>query len=257
MVYVDQLICKNCNTPVKTGMFCAAPSYCRYEYMHKIRNPKLSKIINLKSINFYYLLGLIATDGNLHKAKGYGIEINIHTKDKNLLKKIQKMYGGSLKDKKDNTTVWYISYKPFYDYLCSIGITPAKSLTLDVVNFFNNLTSVQKNAFIRGVVDGDGGVRIYNQTNPKYPTKTRQYLVFDIVSGSKVFLDMLAKYINAELKENILNVKKEKTIYAVRSFAKYKPIKILDLLYKNIGNNLKMDRKYNTYKLYKKTLHIT
>lgn len=244
MVNVDVKKCKNCEQKISSGNFCKKPSYCRYEYMHKIRNPKTVKILNEKDDTFFYLLGLIATDGHLHK-HCYGIEITLNKKDKKVLQLIKKKYGGSIKLKKDNTVVWYISYKPFYDFCCEIGITPAKSKSINVNNFFYNLKLTEQISFLRGVLDGDGGVRTYNN-----------YLSFEICSGSQMFLNMIKDFINNTLKENIVTLKwenKAKAFY-IKSYAKFKPIKILNLIYSNASDKLKLDRKYNVYLNYTEKL---
>ncbi len=255
MVYVDHQ-CHECGKKIKgKGKYCARPEYCRVLALHKKRNPKITTILNNKDDNFYYLLGLISADGHLHK-NDYGIEITFNNKDRHTLEQIFKKYGGSIRDKKDNTVIWCVSYKPFYDYLLNIGITPAKSNTLNVVKFFQHLNRDEKIAFIRGVLDGDGGVRVYEYQNKnKYSRKIYSYLSFDICSNSKIFIETIAEFLNSELNEQLLNVTYEPKAraYYIKSYARFKPIRILDLIYSTLANNICIHRKYNMYMTYKQT----
>lgn len=243
--------CLLCNRPFskkRKGKFCPSPSYCRYDNNLRLKNPKIIKLVEEKDNNFFYLLGLIASDGHLH-SKAYGVEITVNTKDVQVLFEIQNIYGGAITNKKDNTTIWRISYKPFYDYLLSIGITTLKSLDLNIENFFATLTLEQKKNFVRGVIDGDGGVRVY-QYFSNYTQRAECNLHFDVCSGSEVFLQTIANFINKEFEDNKVNVKfepKAKAFY-IKANGGLKPVRILEFIYSSYSkNNIGMHRKYYTF----------
>jgi hypothetical protein len=214
----------------------------------KRRNPKIVNLIENKDSNFYYLLGLIASDGHLH-SKAYGVEITVNTKDIGVLFEIQHLYGGSITNKKDNTSIWRVSYKPFYDYLIEIGITTLKSLTLNIDTFFDNLTDSNKKHFVRGVLDGDGGVRVYEYLN-KRTQSLFCYLHLDICSGSEIFLETIAKFINKHFQTNIVNVRyepKAKAFYIKKNGSRL-PLEILEFLYSSYTPDcIGMHRKYYTF----------
>jgi hypothetical protein len=109
------------------------------------------------SSNFAYAIGLIASDGWLSKESGrigFGSkEIEMMNNFKaalSLENKIGRHARGGEKEKK----YFYINFrnKVFYDFLITIGITPAKSRTIKSVivadEFFSD--------FLRGLFDGDG-----------------------------------------------------------------------------------------------------
>jgi hypothetical protein len=264
MLHVDPLIkkCQMCGIPLmvrnKKSKFCPVPAYCRYDNQQRKRNPKIVNLMQNRDSNFYYLLGLIASDGHLH-SNSYGVEITINTKDINVLFEIQNLYGGAITNKKDHTSIWRVSYKPFYEYLLSIGITTLKSLTLNIEKFFNSLSSDNKIHFIRGIVDGDGGVRVYEYFN-KRRNQLTCYLHFDICSGSENLLKTIANFINNQFKQSLVNVKyesKAKAFY-IKKVGAILPINLLEFLYSNFSKNcIGINRKYYTFISYKQFYNNT
>src|SRR5213593_2617553 len=89
-----------------------------------------------------YAIGLIATDGTLSRD---GRHLAITSKDRDLLELIRAYH----------RMQW--SNRVFYDWLRSIGLTPAKTFTLGPVaipeEYFPD--------FFRGCIDGDGSVVVY------------------------------------------------------------------------------------------------
>src|SRR6185436_18193595 len=112
---------------------------------------------NLKPEVLWYVVGLIATDGNLSSD---GRHIFIVSKDIDYLlsvkaalglkTKIGRKVGGYSGEKKYG--VIQIGDVNFYRYLLSVGLIPKKSLTLGKLNIPNEYF----NDFLRGVIDGDG-----------------------------------------------------------------------------------------------------
>lgn len=242
--YIDT-VCLNCGNHIKKSMysksngFCPRPSYCRYEYMHKQRDPKGCAILDNKNDpDFYYLLGLIATDGDIThpsqgKNRGYNCNINLNKIDEDVIFKIKEKFGGNYRYNHDNTIRWSLRNKKFNDYLISIGIGCNKSKTLDVSNWFFELDFKNQIHFLRGVIDGDGSVGIYKSGR-----------CFSICSGSKQFHIMLKKFL-FQISSEGLNEDIHDTYIYIKYTNKHM-CKILDLIYENI-NNIHISRKYNTY----------
>lgn len=133
-----------------------------------------------------YLTGFIAADGCLVKQKN-GIEIGLAIKDKNHLQWIssQLIYENYiLKLSKQNMLVRFrVALPRLYQYCLDMGITPAKSLTLDV-----NLDGKSEEFiwyFLRGVIDGDGCI---------YYSSILACCSIRICSASLKFVETLQKY---------------------------------------------------------------
>jgi hypothetical protein len=147
---------------------------------------RLSKVKIEWSPAFAYAIGLLATDGNLSPD---GRHLNLTTKDEDLVMQFKKCLnltnkigrksrGANLADKK--YYVIQFGDKNFYEYLVSIGITPAKSKTL------NKLDIPQKYFidFFRGCVDGDGSITTHMHPESKHPQ-----LRIRLYSASRLFLE--------------------------------------------------------------------
>jgi intein-encoded DNA endonuclease-like protein len=98
-----------------------------------------------------YWIGILATDGCCQKNKS--VVLAVSKKDIELLNKFKNFLGGNVNIIKDPKDIVRISFRnpEIYTYLNSIGISPNKSLTLDIkipLNF----------DIIRGIIDGDGSV---------------------------------------------------------------------------------------------------
>jgi len=119
-------------------------------------------VINLGNTapeHFWYLVGLIATDGNLSID---GRHIVITSKDVDFLEQIKVTLGLSnkitMKGRGGNPEKKYgmlsLGDVRLYKYLVSIGLTPKKSLTIGALeipdSYFRD--------FFRGVIDGDGNI---------------------------------------------------------------------------------------------------
>src|SRR3989338_11392397 len=95
--------------------------------------PHTRKTLNFKDKDLWYLVGLIAADGNLSSD---GRHMNVTAKDKNFLEAIKKATGlkNEIGIKKNGAGAAshqiQFANRDFYDFLLSIGLTPNKSLTL-------------------------------------------------------------------------------------------------------------------------------
>ena len=125
------------------------------------------------SADVAYVVGLIATDGNLGRKKA---TMSIVSKDTDLLETVRRCLGLVAPIKphvggygtKCHHIVW--RDRPFYDWLLGIGLTPAKSLTLGPLaipdEYFPD--------FFRGCIDGDGSVSTY--TDRYHAAKSERYV---------------------------------------------------------------------------------
>jgi len=156
--------CKTCAKEIlreksNKNVFCSRQCILFY------KDPKQEKILEKSNDNdFYYLLGLIATDGYISKKenkKSQRCNISLHKNDEQVLLDIQKNYGGKIyKFYKANKNVirWQILNQKFINYIESTGISNNKSLTLNIQKWFKTLNKQQKLSFIHGVIDGDGSI---------------------------------------------------------------------------------------------------
>ena len=153
------------------------------------RGPKAKQNLLLKwSSNFAYAIGLIVSDGCLSKD---GRHIDLTSKDLEMIVNFQKALntnyligrksGGKTREK-EYFMVQFSNVR-FYNFLCSIGIMPAKSKTITEVDvpdkyFFD---------FLRGLFDGDG--TIYSYWDPRWKSSFMYYVSF--VSASEAFVAWL------------------------------------------------------------------
>lgn len=120
----------------------------------------------VKNADLWYIIGYIATDGYLSID---GRHINITSKDREHLYKIksalnlENIIGRKYREKNDEKRFSQLQFGDikFYKYLQKIGFTPKKSLTLGELNINNNFF----NDFLRGVIDGDGNISTWINSN--------------------------------------------------------------------------------------------
>jgi hypothetical protein len=139
-----------------------------------------------------YVVGLIATDGNLARKKPV---ITLVSKDEDLLETARRCltlttpigkHSGGYANRCRHLS-WHD--RSLYEWFLAIGLTPAKSLTIRSLavpdEFFRD--------FFRGCIDGDGSVLVY--TDRYHTAKCERYvyerLYLSIVSASYAFIDWL------------------------------------------------------------------
>lgn len=139
-----------------------------------------------------YAVGLVATDGNLSVD---GRHLAIPSKDIELLESLRRCLGLTNRIARVRSSRGGTYYKlqwsdrTLYDWLASIGITPAKSLTLGALAIPNDSVA----DFFRGCIDGDGSIvtytdRYHTAKNPRY---VYERLYVSIVSASQAFVRWL------------------------------------------------------------------
>lgn len=136
--------------------------------------------------HFWYLVGLIATDGCLSSD---GRHIDITAKDRDYLIRVRDAIGFQCRATEKNNGKGQIAYhiqlgsRILYDKLLGIGLTPRKSLTLAKLN----VPDERFNDFLRGVIDGDGNIRRW-----LHPTNGHEQWTLRIYGASRPFLHWLA-----------------------------------------------------------------
>ena len=205
------------------------------------RGPKPRQLVSEKwRPELAYAVGLLATDGCLAKKV---TSIDLTSKDREQLKNFcrcidvdlhisTKLSGfgqrGTLRVQLKNVF--------FYNFLLSIGLTPAKSKTLGPLKipkkyFFD---------FLRGAFDGDGCT--YSYWDKRWRSSFMYYVCF--ASASSDFLDWLRS--NIEVRLNIRGHVTSAQGYSTSQlkYAKSDGLKILKRMYANPSKSVFLSRKY-------------
>ncbi len=134
---------------------------------------------------FWYLVGLIASDGCLGKD---GRHVNITLKEREHLAQIREAIGsrGCISKKIGSSGSaahqLQISSRAFHERLSAVGLTPRKSLTIGALvapdEHFHEV--------FRGVIDGDGNIRRWH-----HPTNGHEQWVVRICGASEPFIQWL------------------------------------------------------------------
>lgn|SRR5581483_4548490 len=178
--------------------------------------------------NFAYVIGVIATDGNLSPdlrhihitSKDYEMVIN-SKKCLGIDNKIGKKSRGGELDKK--YYVLQFGDINFFEFLLEIGLTPNKSKTLGKLlvpdEFFSH--------FFRGCIDGDGSL-----TKSKHPESRHPQYTIRLCSASKKFLEWILTSCQKlfALKGGSILEMYGSSVYTLR-FGKEDSVKILKIIY--------------------------
>jgi len=151
------------------------------------RGPKPRQLISEKwSSNLAYAVGLLASDGCLSlPVHGYLIDLTSLDRDQleNYISclgvpyKITKKYGSN---GKEYLRVQFKNVR-FYEFLLSIGLTPAKSKTIGAIKVPDKYFL----DFLRGSFDGDGSS--YDYYDPRWKSSFMFYLTFCSASEPHIF----------------------------------------------------------------------
>lgn len=134
-----------------------------------------------------YVIGIITSDGNLSPD---GRHISITSKDKALLQQVRAVLNlNNVIGTKSRGTLpsrMYFVFQfgdiNFYEFLLSLGLTPAKSKTLEPLDIPPSLFS----DFLRGCIDGDGSIGSSSHPESKHPQ-----IKLRLCSASPVFLQWI------------------------------------------------------------------
>ena len=200
---------------------------------------RLSKVQIAWSSNLAYVIGVIATDGNLSPN---GRTVNITSKDLEMIENIKACLhvNNKIGRKGSGSTlgkpyyVLQIGDINFYIFLEKIGLTKAKSKTI------SSLQIPQKYFFdfLRGCIDGDGNISVVKHPESKIPQ-----LRLRLCSASKPFLTWIKETIEIKLKIKTGWIYSNSKSMHVLSYGKIDSIKILkNMYYSKVEYYL--DRKY-------------
>lgn len=199
---------------------------------------------DIESSNMAYILGFLAADGSISK-KGNSIKIGLSSKDKELLRKIQR----ELKIEKeifDYTTnkgydvselAW--TSKRHKQILATYNIVPQKTFSLKPPFKLNEKYHLD---YVRGYFDGDGSVNLIANSNGRGQGNVR----WQICSATKEILEWILNVLekNGIPKVNILEQQKKSVLYYFQ-YSSISSRKIFHLLYK--PNDLYLERKFKKF----------
>ena len=186
----------------------------------------LGRISIIWTSDLAYIVGLIASDGNLSKD---GRHMTFVSKDLQLIKTFKKCLGLGVKIGKKqsgyspNSSAHFLQFgdKIFYNFLLKIGLTPAKSKTI------GNLDIPKKYFFdfLRGSFDGDGS--FYSYCDKRWASSFLFYLNFMSASSNHCLWIQKTIYSLIDVQGKI---KKQPHVYDVR-YAKTEARKIIKNMY--------------------------
>lgn len=196
--------------------------------------------------NKAYIIGLLASDGNLYKRDNHQgqIQILLHKKDEKLLKDIIKEMDGNkpLCYFKDYATLT-INSDEMYDDLLKIGLYDNKTYSINMNNI--NIPEEYKFDFLRGYFDGDGSIFKHLQTTCKNITPCCYYIC---ISGYVHNLLAMKEFLlNKGISCQITVDKRKKYHGSEFGNLRFGSIKDKMLFITNIYKNdgIKLERKYN------------
>lgn len=189
---------------------------------------RLSKVKIKWSPEFAYAIGLIVTDGSLSID---GRHINFTSKEIKLINTFKKCLG--LKNKvgkkarggEEDKKYFQVQFGDinFYEFLLTIGLTPAKSKTLSSLKIQDKYLF----DFLRGHFDGDG--TFYSYWDPRWRSSFMFYTVF--CSASKKHMEWLRNEIYKRLNiRGHVTKGNDKVLYQLK-YAKKDSLKLLKRLY--------------------------
>lgn len=190
--------------------------------------------------NSFYLLGLYLTDGNLYKGKRTTYEATLKIIDYSLLDSIRNLVAVDKpihKVKNSNCFKFLINNKIITNWLFKYGCIPNKTKIV----IFPNIPEQYHSHLIRGMIDGDGSIALYNYARVRFDSAS-----YDLIHGISLILNKWG--INNEIFEtpwitSIINgqvVKSTTQMYRI-AISGLKAYKLLKILYKDA--NLFLDRK--------------
>lgn len=201
-------------------------------------NIRKSKVKIEWNEGFAYAIGLIASDGNL---SSNGRNFNLTSKDLENVENFRACLGVTnkigMKSRGGETEKKYyriqIGDTNFYDFLNSIGLTKAKSKTIQKVyvpyEFFRD--------FLRGCVDGDGSI-----SWSIHPESNQPQLRLRLASASRPFLEWVKDTVTIHLSISGGWIQHDKRCESL-CYGKADSLKILDFMYYT-GVRYYLKRKY-------------
>jgi hypothetical protein len=144
------------------------------------------------SAEIAWLVGLIATDGNLART---GYRITLTSTDVDLLRRarsylaLPNCIGWSSGGLGAGACRLQWRHRALYKWLIAVGLTPNKSLTIGKLKIPDEYFA----DFVRGCIDGDGTVLVYTDRHHTAKKASFVYtrLYVSLVSASRLFIDWI------------------------------------------------------------------
>jgi hypothetical protein len=185
--------------------------------------------IKIKWTNdFSYIIGVIATDGNISPNLRH---IHITSKDYEMITNCKKILDidnkigkkSRAKEKEKKYFILQFGDVNFVNFLISIGITNNKSKTIAKIKIPKEYFL----GFLGGCIDGDGSIVVFN-----HPESKQCQLTLKLFSASYKFLDWILSYCReiCNIKGGSILDKYKNRVYTLR-FGKQDSVKILTMIY--------------------------
>ena len=199
-----------------------------------------------------YAVGLIATDGCLSS----GRHIYFDSNDEQLVATFLQCIGRPVRYVARPTRIGAVAYRAsmsdveLHRWLETIGLTPAKSLTLGAIDVPNEFLI----PLVRGLLDGDGSILnyVHAPTKRAYPEYRYERLVVHFNTASRTHVDWLRGKLDPIVGSGYLAIRPARpprhAFYTLR-YGKAASVKLLTLLYEDPGAPRLM-RKWRTWNEY-------
>lgn len=184
------------------------------------------------SNQMFYVLGLLYSDGNLHK-EGRSFSISCQKSDAEHLENISLILKStkSLFYSRRELAILFINNSKMYKDLLNWGLYPNKSNTLKP-----HPDLAYNRHFWRGCIDGDGCVSANDKILKFYGTE-------EMVKGIIEFVQLF----NIQTKASFVKQNQSPNFGSV-TFSQHNPSNIIDLFYGNLKqSDLVLKRKYESY----------
>ena len=190
--------------------------------------------IKQDSADKFYWIGFLGADGCVVQNT---LSIELKDIDKNHLEKFNRFMENTnlIKERVNNNNVNCVktsinSYE-LIEYLKQYNIYQNKSKTYVIP--IKNIPQEYVYDYIRGLIDGDGCVRINNH----------QQISLEFCSGNQECIEQFKQITGIDNK-----ITQYKNTYSIQVTGNKKAKAILDKIYKNSNDNNRLDRKYSIYK---------
>lgn len=198
-----------------------------------------------------YVLGFIVTDGCLCEHKNGYHGLNITNSNRGILERMLEVMGSthkiSAKSRGHESTLKYfqiqIRDRTIYGDLLKLGLTPRKSKTIRMPNVPYEFLG----DFVRGCLDGDGTVTVWQDPRWKHPWQ----MSARFISGSLNFLHDMQKNLHEKFGLTEGSIQQLRRAY-VLCYSIADSVKLYTFIYKNINNDLLFfKRKREKFKFFK------
>ena len=215
--------------------------YTHLDYKEEFRAKKKARLYTFNFDKFkqdsrdkYYWLGFLGADGAVVKNS---LSIELKSNDKKHLEKFNSFFENTnpIRERVNSLNVACVrtqinSYK-LVDYLKKYNIYQNKSKSYLIPE--DKIPNEYIMDFIRGLIDGDGCIRINNH----------QQISLEFCSGNQECVEQFKRIIGLDNK-----ITQDKNTFHVQVTGNKKAKAFLDKIYKNSSDNNRLDRKYSIYK---------